>query len=90
MMWMPKGRLKYVLAGIGALYAVGFVAYVVYAGVTKKGPTGPSELELHPERQAEIQARERAERMQDELKLSDEQTQKVAEIFLSHEQADGP
>lgn len=87
---MPKGRVKYVLAGIGAVYAIVFVGYLVYAGLNRKGPGGPSELELHPEKQAEIRARERAEQLRDRLKLSDEQTRKLAEIFQKHPPMDGP
>ncbi len=87
MQWMTKARVKYVLAGIGAVYLVLFVGYLVYAGVTRTRPTGPSELEAHPERQNEILAKQRAEDLQAQLKLSDDQTQKVAEI-LSKNQMD--
>jgi Spy/CpxP family protein refolding chaperone len=73
--------IKYVFAGIGAVYLVLFAAYILYAAMREKAPTGPSELELHPERQAAIRARERAEELRERLTLSEEQTRKISDIF---------
>ena len=81
MRWVTKERVKYTLAGFGAVYLILFVAYLVYAGAKQTGQSGPSELEAHPERQQEILARQRAEELQQRLGLSDEQTQQIAEIM---------
>ena len=93
-MQMKKYKwLKYILAGVGAIYAVLFVVYIVYAtmqAVQEKSTVGPSELELHPERQAEIKAKERAAELKERLNLSDEQTGKVTEIFLNNQVETGP
>ncbi|MBX7258210.1 MAG: hypothetical protein K1Y02_17745 [Candidatus Hydrogenedentes bacterium] len=84
MNWLTSKRVKYALAGIGAVYAVLFVGYLVYAGVTSATKqSGPSELEAHPERAAEIKAMQRADQMQERLGLSDEQTQQIADILLA-------
>lgn len=88
MPWITKTRVKYALAGLGAFYLLLFVSYLVYAGVKKSGPSGPSELEAHPERQDEILARQRAEQMGKQLSLSEEQTQRIADIMRSN-QAEG-
>ena len=92
MAWLTKTRLKYALAGAGTLYVVLFVGYLVYAGTRPTTPSGPSELEAHPEKQAEIVSRRRAEELRDQLQLSEEQTQKIAAIYLkseSDQSADG-
>ena len=81
MRWLTKTRVQYSLAGMGVVYLILFVGYLVYAGTKQPTQSGPSELEAHPERQQEILARQRAEEMQQRLNLSDEQTQKIAEIM---------
>mgnify|MGYP000983032005 CR=1 FL=1 len=85
MAWFTKTRVKYALAGAGALYVVLFVGYLVYAGTRSSAPVGPSELEAHPERQAEIVARRHAEELRDQLQLTEEQTQKIAVIFQKYD-----
>ncbi len=85
MTWITKTRLKYALAGAGAVYILLFVGYLVYAGTRSAAPQGPSELEAHPERQAEIVAQRRAEELRDQLQLSEEQTRQIAAIFLKYE-----
>ncbi len=85
MAWITKTRLKYALAGAGALYILLFVGYLVYAGTRPSAPAGPSELEAHPEKQAEIVARREAEELRDQLQLSEEQTQKIAAIYLKYD-----
>jgi hypothetical protein len=84
MAWVTKNRVKYVLAGIGAVYAVLLVAYLVYAGVTQMAPQGPSELEAYPERQDEILARQRVDEFKSHLSLTDEQAQRIADILAAH------
>jgi hypothetical protein len=84
MAWVTKNRVKYVLAGIGAVYAVLLVAYLVYAGVTQMAPQGPSELEAHPEKQDEILARQRVDEFKSRLSLTDEQTQRITDILAAH------
>ena len=84
MAWITKNRVKYVLASIGAVYAVLFVGYLIYAGVTRMAPQGPSELEAHPEKQDEILARQRVEEFKSRLSLTDEQTQRIADILAAH------
>lgn len=83
MRWMTAQNVKYGLAGLGAVYLVVFAGYLVYAGLKPSPPKGPSELALHPEREDEILARRRAEEMQEELKLTDEQTQRIANILTA-------
>jgi Spy/CpxP family protein refolding chaperone len=85
MTWITRTRVKYALAGAGALYLVLFFGYLVYAGTRPATPTGPSELEAHPEKQAEIVSRRRAEELRDQLQLSEEQTQKIAAIYFKYE-----
>lgn len=87
---MIKGKLKYILATLGALYLVLFAGYLIHAGLNRNTVQGPSELELHPEKAAEIHARERAEELRDRLKLSEEQTKQVAEIFQKYQPMGGP
>ncbi len=82
--------IKYALAALGAVYIVLFVGYLLYAAIQEKPPAGPSELELYPERQAEIKAKERAEEMKERLGLSEEQTEKVAELFRDTPPPMGP
>lgn len=89
-MQIPKKRLKQVFAGLGALYVVLFAAYLAYAAVNRKSASGPSELELHPEKQAEIRAQQRAEELRDRLNLTPEQTAAVAEIFQKQPPMGGP
>lgn len=89
MSWLTTANLKYALAGIGVLYLVVFAGYLVYAGMKPSDPVGPSELALHPEREDEILARRRAEEMQAELKLTEAQTQRIADI-MSAQSADEP
>lgn len=36
--------VKQIFAGLGAIYLMFFVGYLVYAGVKSTRPTGPSEL----------------------------------------------
>jgi hypothetical protein len=84
-----KKYVKYVFAGIGVVYLVLFVGYLVYAGVKRSQPRGPSELEANPERQEEIMAERRAQDLKEQLGLSDEQMKKIAEIFAQRGQ-DGP
>ncbi len=85
MAWLTKTRVKYAVAGAGAVYIILFVGYLVYAGTRPTAPQGgPSELEAHPERQAEIVSRRQAEELRDQLGLSEEQTQKVAVIYLKY------
>ncbi len=78
---LTKQKVKYILAGLGAVYLVLFVGYLVYAGVKAAEPGGPSELEAHPELQDQILAERRAQEMQDRLDLTDEQARQVAEVF---------
>jgi Spy/CpxP family protein refolding chaperone len=89
-MQIPKGRLKQVLACIGGIYVVLVVAYVVYAAVNWKSPSGPSELELNPEKQAELRAQRSAEMARERLNLSPEQTAAVTEIFKKNLPTDAP
>ena len=88
MAWITKTRLKYALAGAGVFYLILMAGYLVYAGIRHDSAQrqGPSELEAHPERQAEIVARRRAEELRDRLQLTEEQTQKIAEIYLNNPQ----
>jgi len=83
--WITKTRVKYFLAGAGVLYILLFVGYLVYAGTSASAPAGPSELEAHPERQAEIVAQRRAEELRDQLQLTEDQTQKIAAIYLKYD-----
>jgi Spy/CpxP family protein refolding chaperone len=85
--WITKTRVKYALAGAGAFYIILFVGYLVYAGTSQTAPQGPSELEAHPEKQAEIVSQRRAEELRDQLQLTEEQTRKVADIYLKTESA---
>ncbi len=78
-----KIGIKQVLAGLGVVYLVLFVGYLAYMGLKNTRPSGPSELEAHPERQDEILARQRAEEMRDRLGLSEEQTQQIAQLLQS-------
>ena len=79
---LTRTRVKYAFAGIGAVYLVGFAGYLIIHAATKKNEVhGPSELEAHPERQDEILARQRADRLRDQLKLTDDQSQRIAEIM---------
>ena len=88
---MPKGRWKYVLAALGAVYLLLFAGYLIHAGLNRDTTIqGPSELELHPEKAAEIRARERAGELQKRLKLTDEQTRQAAEIFQKYPPMGGP
>jgi len=84
MAWLTKTRVKYGLAAVGGFYAVAFAGYLVYAGVNRMQPHGPSELELHPERQAEISAQQRADEMKTRLNLTDDQTKQIADILKSN------
>ena len=90
MAWITKARLKYALAGAGAVYIILFIGYLVYAGTGTSTPRGPSELEAHPERQAEIVARRRAEELRDQLELTEDQTQKIAAIYLKYDSEQPP
>jgi hypothetical protein len=90
MAWITKTRVKYALAGAGAVYIILFVGYLVYAGTVTATPQGPSELEAHPERQAEIVAQRRAEELRDQLQLSEEQTRQVAAIYLKYDAQPSP
>jgi hypothetical protein len=81
MAFITKTRVKYVFAGIGAVYLVLMVGYLVYRGVTPGQKQGPSDLEANPDRQEEILARRRALELQQQLKLTDEQTDKIADIY---------
>jgi hypothetical protein len=81
MKWLTKTRVKYALAGVGGVYLLLLISYFVYAGVKGADPVGPSELEAHPERQDEILAQRRAEELRGQLGLSDEQTQRIAQIY---------
>ena len=85
--WITKTRVKYALAGAGAFYIILFVGYLVYAGTSQTAPQGPSELEAHPEKQAEIVSQRRAEEMREQLQLTEEQTRKIADIYLKTESA---
>ncbi len=88
---MTKGRIKYVLATLGAIYLVVFTGYLIHAALNRENTVeGPSELELHPEKAAEIRAKERAGEMQKRLKLTDEQTKQAAEILQKHAPMGGP
>ncbi len=90
MHFMPKGRLKHILAGLGAVYLVLFAGYLIHAALNRSTVQGPSDLELHPEKAAEIRAKERAEELQTRLKLTDEQTKQAVEIFQKHAPMGGP
>ncbi len=85
MAWTKKKGVQYALAGMGVVYILLFAGYLVYAFAGTQAPSGPSELEAHPERQAEILARQRAEEMQGRLGLSEEQTKQIAGIFAGQE-----
>lgn len=87
---VTRKRVKYALAGLGVVYAVLFVAYLVLAAVEWTKPQGPSELEAHPERQDEILAMRRASEFQGRLDLSDEQTEQVAQLFFDRSGAGRP
>jgi Spy/CpxP family protein refolding chaperone len=79
---LSNPKVKYGLAAVGVVYIIAIVVYVVHAKVAGEHiQTAPSELEAHPERQEEIIAQRKAAEMKDQLNLSDEQAQKVAEIF---------
>jgi Spy/CpxP family protein refolding chaperone len=83
MVRLNKKHLKYALASAGAVYLALFAAYLVYREIQPSVPAGPSELEAHPERQDEILAQRRAEELKEQLGLSDEQAQRIGEIFAS-------
>ncbi len=87
---ITKKWVKYALAGAGAVYLVLFAGWLVYSAVRQEAPRGPSDLEAHPERQEEIVARRRAEELRDRLQLSEEQTQKIAEIYQKNRMDDEP
>lgn len=73
---------KWALAAVGLCYLLGAAVWAAHAYVTRDTtPKGPSELAAHPERQAEILARRRAEEMRDQLGLTEEQTARLAVIF---------
>jgi Spy/CpxP family protein refolding chaperone len=90
MRWLTKARVKYTLAGVGAVYILLFIGYLVYAGVMRTAPQGPSELEANPERQDEILAQRRADELRQQLKLSEEQTQRLADIFQKNQSSNPP
>ena len=87
MRWLTKTRMKYTLAGVGILYLLLGIGLLVYAGVKHMEPSGPSELEEHPERQQEILARQRTEEMRTRLGLTDEQAKQIAEIMAANQPA---
>lgn len=72
---------KYALATLGVVYAIGTVIWIVMLTSKAYAPSGPSDLAQHPERQEELLALRRAEKMQTDLGLSAEQTSKVAKIM---------
>jgi len=90
MRWVNKKHVKYALAGIGACYVAVFAGYLAYTTMKPVAPSGPSELEAHPERQEEILAQRRAEEMKERLGLTDDQTAKLSELFAAQRPPDGP
>jgi hypothetical protein len=90
MAWLKKPWVKYTLAGIGVIYIILGVGYLVYAGTRPTVPDGPSELEAHPEQQAQILAHQRAEELRTQLQLTDEQTKKLEAIFIKFDSAQSP
>lgn len=79
---MPKWKLA--LAGLGALYLVGFLVWGVYAFATSDAQQGATELAANPERQDEILARRRADEARKRLGLSAEQTDQLAALIEKH------
>jgi hypothetical protein len=92
MAWLKNRYVKYTLAGVGAVYAFLFAGYLVFAGMNRMQPKGPSDLEAHPERQAEILAERRAAEMKDRLGLSADQVKQLADVFKEgpREPSSGP
>lgn len=78
---MVKKYLKFVLAGLGVIYLVVAVAYGAWKGWSSLQPTGPSEMALHPERQNEIMAQQRADEMAGRLGLDDAQKAALEKIL---------
>ena len=78
---VTKKRVQYAFAAIGAVYLIYFLGYLVKAAVQYAKPTGPSEMEAHPERQGEIMAQRRVEELRTRLELTEDQVQKISALF---------
>ncbi len=73
---------KILYAALAALIGCAAGSYALYnAWASQPANTGPTELTLHPERQQEIMAERRADRIQEKLNLSDEQAAQMEEIM---------
>ena len=83
MSWLQKAWVKYLLAAVGAVYIVVFAGYLINLGYRKMQPTGASELAVHPERAEEILARQRAEELREQLRLNEDQANRLTELFQS-------
>lgn len=79
-------RVKYTLAVVGTLYAFAFTGYLIYAATHRTAQTGPSDLEAHPEKQAEVLAARRAQEMKERLGLTDEQAKQIEELHKQNTQ----
>ncbi|HPO14927.1 MAG TPA: hypothetical protein PLI09_15905 [Candidatus Hydrogenedentes bacterium] len=81
--WLASKKVKYALAGIGALYLVFGAGYLIYFIAFRNSAQGPSELEMYPEREQEIRAQMRVDEMKENLGLSDEQAEQLGKVFAS-------
>lgn len=90
---IPKTQL--ILAACGVITLVAAAAGGVILLLPKEPPQ-VSQLALHPEQQDEILARREAEKLQEQIDLSAEQTDQVADLWLKYRkqtqetQATGP
>jgi len=83
MSWLQKAWVKYLLAAVGAVYIVVFAGYLINLSYRKMQPRRASELAVHPERAEEILARQRAEELREQLRLNEDQANRLAELFQS-------
>ena len=74
-------KLKYILAGLGVFYLVVAAAYGAWKAIEYTHPSSPSELAMHPERQAENLAEQRAGEMAQRLDLSESQMKELEQIM---------
>lgn len=82
-------KWKMILAALGVVYTVAFAVWLACALAKPSAPAGATELAAHPERQEEILAERKAQELQEQLSLSDEQTMKVADILYNYRQKRG-
>ncbi len=81
----PKAtKTQLVLAGFGVVFCVVFAGKLIWTTVCAPEQRGPSDLARNPDKQDEVLAWREAEKVQDKLKLSDSQTERVANILFKN------